>query len=274
MQFYYFGTGSGDTVTFNLLDNAAATTGDVAPSEWVLTWSDEFDTAAGTTPNTNVWSYEIGDGWLNDITGWGNGESQFYTDDPANAAMDGNGNLVITLDETTDDSMYCWYGTCEHTSARLISRDKLEAEYGRVEARIKVPYGGDGVPANGLWPAFWMLGNDLEEVGWPQSGEIDIMEVVSREPYDVFGTIHGPGYQGGASFGDIYVFPNPVADDFHTFAVEWIGRVRSIGMSMTFCITTLCLKMWLQMNGCLSIPSMSCSTWRLAVTSAAQLAMM
>ena len=144
----------------------------------MLVWSDEFDDPAGTPPNPNVWAHEIGDGTLNGIPGWGNGEFQFYTDDPANASTDGDGNLIISLQETPDgDTRQCWYGPCEYTSARLISAQKNEFEYGRIEARVLVPSG----PA-GLWPAFWMLGTNIGEVGWPQSGEIDIMEYVSRIP--------------------------------------------------------------------------------------------
>ena len=151
------------------------------------------------------------------IPGWGNGEFQFYTDDPANASTDGEGNLIISLQETAeDDTRQCWYGPCEYTSARLISWQKNEYEYGRVEARALVPPG----PA-GLWPAFWMLGTNIDEVGWPQSGEIDIMEYVSKSPDEVFGTIHGPGYSGGSGFGDTLDIPGGVAADYHTFAVEW-----------------------------------------------------
>ncbi|NIR42327.1 MAG: glycoside hydrolase family 16 protein, partial [Actinobacteria bacterium] len=93
--------------------------------------------------------------------------------------------------------------------------------YGRIEARIQVPEGA------GLWPAFWSLGTDIDEVGWPQTGEIDIMEFVGREPFEVFGTIHGPGYSGGSAFGNIQTFGVPVPDDFHTFAIEWEpGEIR------------------------------------------------
>jgi beta-glucanase (GH16 family) len=85
-----------------------------------------------------------------------------------------------------------------------------------MEARVQVPTG-----PGGLWPAFWMLGSNIDTVPWPQSGEIDIMEYVSRRPNEVFGTLHGPGYSGGAAFGDIYTFAGPVADTYHTFAIEW-----------------------------------------------------
>ena len=146
--------------------------------------------------------------------GWGNNELQTYTASPANAATDGEGNLVITV-LRADGSERCYYGPCEFTSARLLTRDRYEIQYGRIEARIKVP----GAP--GLWPAFWMLGNDIEEVGWPESGEIDIMEFVGRRPNEVLGTIHGPGYSGSSGFTGSVDLGGPVADDFRTFSIDW-----------------------------------------------------
>lgn len=224
LNFWFYGTNNGRQVALELRDNQAP---DPGPSGWELVWSDEFNEAAGAQPDPDIWSYEIGDGTLNGIPGWGNSELQYYTDDPENVSMDGQGNLVITAREA-DGSLACWYGPCEYTSARIITKNKVDFQYGRIEARILVPSGGDGIPdgdgndlGDGLWPAFWTLGDDIDEVGWPQTGEIDIMEVVSREPYEVFGTIHGPGYSGGASFGDIYTFDDPVSDDYHTFAIEW-----------------------------------------------------
>ncbi|MFN2241934.1 MAG: family 16 glycosylhydrolase, partial [Anaerolineae bacterium] len=211
LSLWFYGTESGNAITVELKDNRAP---DPGPSGWSLVWSDEFDEPAGTPPNAANWTHEIGDGAVNRIPGWGNSELQYYTDSTENAATDGNGNLVITAREA-DGSLPCYYGPCEYTSARLISSYKAEFAYGRIEARIRVPQGA------GLWPAFWSLGTDIGEVGWPQSGEIDIMEFVGREPYEVFGTIHGPGYSGGASFGDTYTFDGPVYEDYHTFAIVW-----------------------------------------------------
>jgi beta-glucanase (GH16 family) len=213
LDFWYNGTGSGEDVTVTIKDNRAP---DPGPSGWELVWSDEFDDAAGTPPDPGNWTNEIGDGALNGIEGWGNSELQYYTADPANAVTDGNGNLVVTLREA-DGSLECFYGTCEYTSARLISWHKAEFAYGRIESRLLVPTGGDG-----LWPAFWSLGTDIAYNPWPGAGEIDIMEYVSRVPNEIFGTIHGPGYNGGNAFGDIYDFsPNRVDKQYHTFAVEW-----------------------------------------------------
>ncbi|MCA9955291.1 MAG: family 16 glycosylhydrolase, partial [Anaerolineales bacterium] len=133
---------------------------------------------------------------------------------PANAATDGVGNLVITAREA--EGLTCYYGPCEYTSARLLSANKVEVAYGRIESRIQVPDGEDG-----LWPAFWSLGTDINEVDWPQTGEIDFMEYVSRIPDEVFGTIHGPGYSGGSAYGNTYNFPGGVAGSYHTFTIEW-----------------------------------------------------
>lgn len=132
--------------------------------------------------------------------------------------MDGDGNLVIRTAEVEDPEaadLPCWYGPCEYTSARLVTEGNAEFRYGRIEARVKAPAG------TGIWPAFWSLGNDFRDVGWPTTGEIDFYEFVGREPFDVFATIHGPGYSGGESFGDTIMLDEPVPDAFHTITTEW-----------------------------------------------------
>jgi beta-glucanase (GH16 family) len=212
VSFWYLGSGDGDEVTFTLKDNRAP---DPGPGGWDLAWSDEFDDPAGAPPNPANWAYEIGDTTPDGKNGWGNEELQYYTDDPSNAATDGNGNLVITLDEA-DGSQECYYGPCEFESARLITQNKAEFAYGRIESRLQVPTGGDG-----LWPAFWSLGTDITYNPWPGAGEIDVMEYVSRIPNEIFGTIHGPGYNGGGSFSGIYDFGERVDLGYHTFTVEW-----------------------------------------------------
>lgn len=211
LSFWYYGQGSNKPVQISLGNNKVAPTN---PSKWKLVWSDEFNAKAGTAPNATVWGNEVGDGTANGIPGWGNDELEYYTPGGANASTDGKGNLVITTAKA-DGSLTCYYGPCEYTSARLLTKNRLEVAYGRMEARVKVPSGA------GLWPAFWMLGTDIDQVGWPQTGEIDIMEYVGRLPNQIFGTIHGPGYSGGQSYGKTVDLGKPVADAYHTYAVEW-----------------------------------------------------
>ncbi len=171
---------------------------------WELVWSDEFD---GAEIDLSNWTYDIG-GW-----GWGNGEAQYYTDRPENASLQ-NGLLVIALrQEQIEDSYY--------TSARLKTQGLQEFQYGRIEARVKVPRG------DGTWPAFWMLGANFDEdsddpaSAWPQAGEIDVMEHVGRKPQVTYGTIHGPGYAGAGSLGGWNTQDVDIADEFHTYAIEW-----------------------------------------------------
>ena len=158
-------------------------------------WQDEFD---GPALDTTKWVADIGGG------GWGNAELEYYTAPPANARIE-NGNLVI---EARHDSTY--------TSARLKTQGKAGWTYGRVEARIQIPRG------QGIWPAFWMLGENITTVGWPGCGEMDIMENIGREPARVHGTVHGPGYSGANGVGTAYNLQSGAfADDFHVYAIEW-----------------------------------------------------
>jgi beta-glucanase (GH16 family) len=213
LSFWVYGSGSNKNLELTLRDNRPANPGS---GNWRLAWRDEFNRPAGTPPDPSVWAHEIGDGTINGIPGWGNSELEYYTDSTQNAAHDGRGNLNITVRKADPASnLTCYYGPCQYTSARLLTQNKVEFGYGRVEARIKVPSGA------GLWPAFWSLGNSISQVNWPQTGEIDMMEFVGRDPNTVFGTIHGPGYSGGESFGGTYRFGAPVPGSYHTYAIEW-----------------------------------------------------
>lgn len=177
-----------------------------------LAFKDEFNAAAGAGVDATKWTAEIG-GW-----GWGNQELQYYTNSTDNAYHDGQGALVIRAVKLAPPlALSCWYGPCQYTSARLVTKGKFEQKHGRFEARIKVPRG------QGVWPAFWMLGNNIDTAGWPACGEIDIMENIGREPTVVHGTVHGPGYSGANSIGGAYSLPGNVAfaDDFHVYAAEW-----------------------------------------------------
>ena len=176
---------------------------------YALRWADEFDGPAGSVPDQSKWNYDVGG------NGWGNNELETYTRRSDNAFLDGNGNLVIKLIKETltgQDGI-----RREYTSARLLTKDKFTQRYGRIEARLKLPFG------QGIWPAFWMLGANIGEAGWPACGEIDIMENIGREPAVIHGSLHGPGYSGGSPLTGIYTLPpgQKFADDFHIFAVEW-----------------------------------------------------
>ncbi|MDX3798756.1 ricin-type beta-trefoil lectin domain protein [Streptomyces sp. AK04-3B] len=175
-----------------------------------LTFSDEFDGPAGAAVDGAKWQTETGDNVDNH-------ERQYYTAGNRNAALDGQGHLVVTARRENPGNYPCWYGRCEYTSARLNTAGRFTTTYGRVEARMKIPRG------QGMWPAFWMLGDDIGRVGWPDSGEIDVMENVGFEPSTVHGTLHGPGYSGSGGIGAGYALPagQAFADAFHTFAVDW-----------------------------------------------------
>jgi beta-glucanase (GH16 family) len=172
---------------------------------WSLVWSDEFDGPAGQSPDPANWNFDIGTG----ENGWGNAELQFYTDRPENVSLDGQGNLVITALRET-------FGGMPFTSARITTKDKFEQRYGRFEARMKSPYGP------GLWPAFWLLGSNIDEVEWPQCGEIDVMELRGQEPFKIAGSIHGPGYSAEEAITSDFALDNRrFDDDFYIFAIEW-----------------------------------------------------
>jgi beta-glucanase (GH16 family) len=172
-----------------------------------LVWEDAFDGPAGQSPDATKWTYDIGVGPGND--GWGNQELQYYTDRPANVSLDGDGNLAIIARSES-------FGGRPFTSARINTKDIFDQAYGRFEARIKMPWGP------GIWPAFWMLGSNIDETPWPQCGEIDIMEYRGQQPNLVHGTVHGPGYSGGAAITKSFGFTNDRFDtDFHIFAIEW-----------------------------------------------------
>jgi beta-glucanase (GH16 family) len=195
---------------------AVATPPVMPPSSgYVLTWSDDFSGADGSTPDATKWAYDLGGG------GWGNQELETYTSRAQNAQIKG-GNLVITAQQET------FTGTDgisrNYTSARLKTQDLFKQAYGRFEARIKIPKG------QGIWPAFWMLGNDISTVSWPKCGEIDIMENIGREPGINHGSLHGPSTTAATSdMTSTISLPAGQAygDDFHVYAIEWEpGTVR------------------------------------------------
>ena len=179
-------------------DEVSVDTEETDGMAWQLVWSDEFD---GTEINPDNWVYDTGAG------GWGNNESQFYTDRPENARVEDGFLIIEALEED--------YRGSDYTSARLKTQYKQTWTYGRFEARMKLPTG------KGVWSAFWMLGEDIVGVGWPQSGEIDIMENIG-EARTIHGTVHGPGYSGGQGIGAPYIINGGnLYEDFYVYAVEW-----------------------------------------------------
>lgn len=169
-----------------------------------LVWSDEFN--SGTTLNNSIWNIEVNG------SGGGNNELQYYTNRPENLRIEG-GNLVVEARKENYQGM-------QYTSGRITTQKKAFFKYGKIEARMKLPYG------KGMWPAFWMLGESISTTGWPNCGEIDIMELVGGAANDAIThtTLHwGPVTNGNhPSYGLAYTLPTgKFADDFHVFAVEW-----------------------------------------------------
>lgn len=166
---------------------------------WELVWQDEFD---GPELDRTNWTFDIGG------NGWGNQEWQAYTDEPENIRIE-DGMLVIEARE--DPTLPAGR---PYSSARLKTQGLHAWTYGRIEARMKLPYG------QGIWPALWMLGDNNK--GWPASGEIDILEHIGREPTNIYGTVHAPGYSGGDGVGGSLTLPEgTLYDDFHVYAIEW-----------------------------------------------------
>ena len=173
-----------------------------------LVWSDEFNSI-----NTGTWNHETGGG------GWGNNEREYYTaGNNASVQFDAQANSnVLVLEARRDNpaNYNCWYGRCEYTSARMNSSGKRTFTYGRIEARLKLPQ------TQGIWPAFWLLGNDIGTVGWPACGELDIMEHVGFEPAITHGAMHGPNYSGNTPFAGTNYLNENVNANYHVYAIEW-----------------------------------------------------
>jgi len=171
-----------------------------------MTWSDEFD---GGAIDESVWTFDTGNGHPA-VPGWGNEEPQYYQRE--NAWVE-DGHLVI---EAREEHVTDEYGEYDYTSSRMKTQNAVEKRYGRVDVRARLPEG------QGLWPAIWSLGANLDEVDWPNAGEIDIMELLGHEPATVHGAAHGPGYSGADGYGDSYtLFRETFTDSFHVFSIVW-----------------------------------------------------
>ncbi|HSW59127.1 MAG TPA: glycoside hydrolase family 16 protein [Dehalococcoidales bacterium] len=167
-------------------------------SGWKLIWQEEFE---GSEINLKNWTFDIGG------DGWGNNELEFYKRGPENVRLI-NGLLVI---EARAES----FGGRDFTSARLKTQGLQSWTYGRFESRIKIPAG------QGVWPAFWMLGEDIAQIGWPDCGEIDILENIGKEPNRVHASAHSKDYFASHSLTGSMEIDTPLSEDFHIYAIEW-----------------------------------------------------
>ena len=173
-----------------------------------LLWSDEFSGPSGAPPDPRNWAIDTGG------SGFGNDELELYTSRARNVALDGRGHLAITALRETCSGDGC---TRAYTSARIEGLGKHSLTYGSIRARIRLPAG------QGLWPAFWALGSDVDEVGWPGSGEIDIMENLGQAPFTAYGSIHGPAGDGASAYGLTTAVRSAtsLARAFHVYGVDW-----------------------------------------------------
>ncbi len=173
-----------------------------------LIWSDEFNGPAGAPPDPSRWTFDVGGG------GWGNGELEYYTSRRGNSALDGHGHLAIVARRERFGEGAERRG---YTSARLKTEGVFSTTFGRIEASIKLPGG------RGLWPAFWAVGENIETVGWPASGEIDMMESLGNDPFTLYGSLHGPerGTARGYGLTTPHRSGTSLAAGFHVYGASW-----------------------------------------------------
>ena len=182
---------------------------------YVQVWQDEFNGASGSAPDPAIWQPENGDGSKAAAgNGWGNKERQYYI--PTLAKITTSGEVQIDAMTSGANEFNCYYKTpCEWISSKYITKDKVGFKYGRVEARIKGPVGG------GTWGAFWMLGANIDARPWPWCGEIDVTELLGKTPNLSYGYLHGL-ISSGAGRGTSVDMPKGFADEYHTYAIDWL----------------------------------------------------
>ena len=184
------------------------------PRTYNLIWSDEFNIPAGSTVDPNTWVPQNGDGSAFGNRGWGNNERQWYTE--KSAAVNSSGSLIINATRAGADTYTCYYkAPCEWISSKFVTKDKVGFKYGRIEAKIK------GSPGLGYWGAFWLLGANIDDRGWPWCGEIDVTELLGRSIETNYGTSHGP-LSGGGGRGGTTVIPGGFDTDYHTYTIDWL----------------------------------------------------
>jgi beta-glucanase (GH16 family) len=213
---YRYPSSGNYTVTVKAKSSTGATASKSIPVQvnvaLTLVFSDEFNTDGA--PDPAKWGYDIGTG----SGGWGNNELQYYTSRPDNAIVAG-GVLKITAKKEN-------YSGSAYTSARMLTKNKFSVKYGKIEVRAKLPAG------TGTWPAIWMLGNNIDAVGWPACGEIDIMEHKGSDPNRIYGTLHHPGHSGGNGDGATTVISNATSA-FNVYALEWTATTMKFSVNGT-----------------------------------------
>ncbi|MCL4133388.1 UNVERIFIED_CONTAM: hypothetical protein GTU68_056281 [Idotea baltica] len=168
----------------------------------VKVWADEFD---GNELNLDDWGFDLGDGCDQGICQWGNQELQIYTNSVDNFNIE-NGQLTITARNDASN---------DFTSARINTKEKVAVMYGRIDIRAKMPKG------QGMWPALWMLGENIDNVSWPRCGEIDIMELIGHEPATTHGTVHYDNSGYATSSSSKHLSSGDFSDQFHVYSIIW-----------------------------------------------------
>lgn len=187
----------------------------ILTGKYELLWQDEFTGESGVNADSTFWTAQEGDGSAPefDNPGWGNEERQYYLN--SQGTLNGNGKYVITATKTGASNYDCYYGDCHWISSKIVTKDKVDFLYGRLEVRAK------GAKGEGTWPAVWTLGTNIDEEGWPFCGEIDIMELKGYWPGGLWGTAHGPLSAGPGRGGNWSVTNPSTTEDFHIYAIEW-----------------------------------------------------
>jgi len=182
---------------------------------WTLVWSDEFNGPDGSAVDTTKWVYG------GPLDGQYNMELEYYNPSTDNVFIVGGNLHLVAKALPMNSGLMCGTLACQYTSGKIMTKASgspslFEKQYGRFSARMKIPAG------QGMWPAFWMLGNNIDSVSWPTCGEIDIMENVGNTPATDYGTLHGPNGNQEANLGGTTMLPSgALSDDFHVYSVEW-----------------------------------------------------
>jgi hypothetical protein len=200
-------------------------------------WQDNFGGSVGTSPNSADWTSVVGNGFAENLKGWGNHEREYYVADANKVVAIDNGAggdgsaLQISANKIPEGLYHCWYPDladddlgCRFTSGKISTAGKISFLYGHLEARVRMNAGVDPTNSaiastNGMWPAFWTLGSDQAQHAWPSCGEIDIMETNGQQTDNLWGTLHYPGTP--SSMGGIKAVPGGAFNGWHTYALDW-----------------------------------------------------